>query len=97
MKHFIIEITYKVPFEKLSDLVGEHRKFLDEGYKSKLLLLSGPQNPKTGGIVIARAEDEKEIKEFFRNDPYNLNNVAEYRFIEYTPVKFQEIVKEWIE
>lgn len=96
MKHFIIEITYKVSFEELQEILPAHRAFLDEGYSEGLLLMSGPQNPKTGGIVVARANDEKEIKEYFSNDPYHTKGVAEHRFIEFTPVKYNELIKFWV-
>lgn len=97
MKHYIIEITYKVPFEELQNILPAHRAFLDEGYEKKLLLISGPQNPKTGGVVVARANDEEEIKKYFSNDPYHIEGVAEYRFIEFTPVKYSELIKFWLE
>lgn len=96
MKHFIVEIKYKVPFGKLSHIVDEHRSFLDSGYKNNFLLCSGPKNPKNGGVVIARANSEEEIRKFFENDPYHTNDVAEHTFIEFSPVKFQEFLKDWI-
>jgi uncharacterized protein YciI len=97
MKHFIVEITYKVPFEELQYVLPAHRAFLDEGYAKGLLLMSGPQNPKTGGIVVARAEDEKEIKAFFAGDPYHTEGLAEHRFVEFSPVKHNELIKNWLE
>lgn len=97
MKHYIIEITYKVPFEKLQNILPAHRAFLDDGYSKGLLLMSGPQYPKTGGIVIARANDAEEIKKYFSLDPYHTEGVAEHRFIEFTPVKNSELIKNWIE
>lgn len=97
MKHFIVEITYKVPFEELQNILPIHRAFLDEGYSKGLLLMSGPQNPKTGGMVVARASDEKEITEYFLRDPYHTENVATHRIVEFTPVKHNELVKSWIE
>jgi uncharacterized protein YciI len=97
MKHFIIEITYKVTFEELQDVLPAHRAFLGEGYAKGLLLMSGPQEPKTGGMVVARARDDSEIKDYFANDPYKINNLAEYRFVEFTPVKFNELIKNWVE
>jgi uncharacterized protein YciI len=96
MKHFIVEITYKVPFEELSKIIDEHRAYLDIGYKKKLLLCSGPLNPKTGGIVVARANSLEEIKEYFIGDPYHKKNVAEHKFIEFTPVKYLEFLKDWV-
>jgi uncharacterized protein YciI len=97
MKHFIVEITYKVSFEELQGVLPSHRAFLDEGYAKGMLLMSGPKNPKTGGMVVARANNEKEIKEYFERDPYHTKNLAEYRFVEFTPVKHSELIKSWIE
>jgi uncharacterized protein YciI len=97
MKHFIVEITYKVTFEELQNDMPAHRAFLDEGYAKGLLLMSGPQEPKKGGMVVARAKDEKEIIEYFEKDPYHTKNLAEHRFVEFTPVKYSELIKSWIE
>jgi len=97
MKHFIVEIIYKVPFEERQKVSPAHRVYLDEGYEKGRLLMSGPQNPKTGGMVVARANDEKEIKDFFAKDPYHTEGVAKHRFIEFTPVKYNELIKSWLE
>jgi uncharacterized protein YciI len=97
MKHFIIDIIFKVPFEKVEPIVPEHRAFLQIGYNKGLLLFSGPKIPREGGIVAARAESFEEIKAFFENDPYALNNVADHKIIEFNPVKFQEFAKNWVE
>lgn len=97
MKHFIIDISYKVPFESISGILSEHRNFLQIGYDKGLLLCSGPKEPKTGGMVVARANDVGELKEFFTHDPYALHNMVEYKFMEFHPVKFQNILENWIE
>ena len=97
MCHFLIEITYKVPTEKLDEFVSLHRSFLQTGYDSGLLLYSGPQEPRVGGIILARAESKEVIIEFFSHDPYQKNKIAEYRLVEFNPVKFQPFLQEWIE
>jgi uncharacterized protein YciI len=97
MKHYIVEIIYKVPFEEIQKVSPAHRVYLDEGYEKGMLLMSGPQNSKTGGIVIARANHKNEIEDFFAKDPYHTEGVAEHRFIEFTPVKHNELIKSWLE
>ena len=96
MKHFIINVTYKVPLTKIDELLTEHRKFLQGGYDKGLLLFSGPRNPRTGGVVAARAESLEFIKSFFNNDPYKINNAADYEFVEIDPVKRQPFLEDWI-
>ncbi len=87
MKYFIINLTYLVPLEKVADVVGEHRAFLDEGYKRGWFLASGPQNPKLGGLLIARAPSREDLDALLANDPFKLKEICSYGFIEFDPVK----------
>lgn len=96
MKHFIVEITYRIPVEQLGETVGEHRKFLQTGYDRGLLLCSGPQVPRTGGMVVARAGSVDDLRAFFKGDPYAIKGLATYRFVEFEPVKYQPFLQDWI-
>jgi uncharacterized protein YciI len=97
MKHFIIEITYTVPVENISTITPLHREFLKKGYDTGWLLMSGPQTPRLGGIVVARAPSLEDIQIFFQNDPYNINGMATYRFIEFEPVLHASLIESWFE
>jgi uncharacterized protein YciI len=95
-RHFIILSSYSVPFEQLGDNIADHRAFLQNGYDRGFLLCSGPQNPKTGGAIIARAASMEEIKEFMAGDPYQKRGLAKYQFIEFEPVKSLSFMADWI-
>lgn len=96
MKHFMVEIIYKASAEEIAATVGEHRAFLQTGYDKGWLLMSGPQVPKTGGVIVARAPSRAELRTFFSGDPYLQKQMADYRFIEFEPVKSQEFLKDWL-
>jgi uncharacterized protein YciI len=96
MKHFLVEITYTAPIEKIEAILPKHRAFLQTGYDRGWLLMSGPLNPRTGGIVIARAPSLEELQVFFRSDPYALHRVATHRLAEFSPVKRQPLVESWV-
>ena len=96
MKHFIVEITYLVPAAELGDTVAEHRAFLQTGYDLGWLLLSGPRNPKTGGMVVARAPELEALQQFFAQDPYLLKNLARHTYVEFDPVKRQSFMENWV-
>lgn len=96
MNHYLVEITYGVPVEALSEIVPLHRAFLQAGYDRGWILMSGPFNPKTGGIVIARAPSVDDLREYFSQDPYSLKGLATYRFSEFDPVKRQPFMEEWV-
>lgn len=96
MKHFIIEIQYSVPTEKIDQVLDRHRQFLQIGYDKGLLLCSGPREPRIGGLIVARALSLNEIEDFINQDPFKLENCAQYSIIEFLPVKHQDFMKEWI-
>ena len=96
MNHFIIEIIYKAPLERIEEILPAHREFLQIGYDKGIILMSGPQVPRIGGIIIARANSMEELDSFFENDPYRVNQVGEYIYTQFNPVKYKELIKEWI-
>lgn len=96
MKHYIVEITFKVPFEKVEPVVPAHRAYLRVNYDKGILLCSGPKIPRDGGLLVARGESIDVINELIANDPYNLNGVADYRVVEFVPVYFQPILENWV-
>jgi uncharacterized protein YciI len=96
MKHFLVEITYTAPIETIEAILPDHRAFLQTGYDRGWLLMSGPLNPRTGGIVVARAPSLDELQVFFRMDPYALNHVATHRIAEFAPVKRQPLMENWV-
>ena len=96
MKHFMIEITFRVPEEVINQTTPEHRDFLQTGFNAGKLLYSGPKVPRVGGIVLARAESLEEIQQFFQNDPYVQKGLATYRFVEFNPVFSQKFLEPWL-
>ncbi len=95
MPHFLIEITYTKPYDQVAPSLTEHRAFLQTGYEKGWLLLSGPQVPKTGGVIIARAPSLEALQNFFRADPYMVRGLGVYRFVEFEPVKRQPFLEDW--
>lgn len=95
MKHFVVEITYTAPIGRIDELLAAHREFLVKGYLEEMILMSGPQTPRTGGIVLARAASKEDLEAFFENDPYKKDGAASYRIIEFTPVRHQSFMNMW--
>jgi uncharacterized protein YciI len=96
MKHFIILIHYKESVDKINEIRPRHRDFLEKGYKEGIVLFSGPQLPRKGGLIAAKGKTSEEVKKFFSEDPYQKEKAAEYQFIEYEPVHYQEFLKDWV-
>lgn len=94
---FIIQLTYLVPTTEVDKYLQAHREFLDYYYKQGLLLASGPLKPRTGGIILACTNDKSYLESIFKQDPYYLAEIAQYQFIEFTPVKHRDEIKELIQ
>jgi uncharacterized protein YciI len=96
MKHFVVVINYIATPEQVAGVRPAHRVFLQSGYERGWLLLSGPQIPPNGGIVVARAPSLAEAQEFFSTDPYFTSGVATHQFIEFDPLKHQPWLENWV-
>jgi uncharacterized protein YciI len=96
MHYFVVIIEYKTDIENIIRVTDEHRLFLQKGYEQGFLLISGPQVPRTGGVVLAKCNDKKELEDFFAEDPYFILGYAEYRYIEFNPKSYQPDIKDWV-
>jgi uncharacterized protein YciI len=96
MKQYIILLRYLVPLETVEKFVLVHREYLSEGYKNHILFASGPQSPRSGGVLIAKAKTRDEVKAFCDGDPFSKEGIAEYQIIEWVPVKWSQGFDEWM-
>ena len=85
---FIAILTYKKPIEEIEKNLAEHIKFLDKYYENKKFLISGRRNPRTGGIILVNSNSLEEVSQIIREDPFYVNNLADYEIIEFIPTKF---------
>ncbi|WP_394363890.1 YciI family protein [Chryseobacterium indologenes] len=67
---FIISLTYKSSIENIEKLIPEHNIFLHKHYDSGQFIASGRKEPRTGGIIIAKAASKKEIEQIITEDPF---------------------------
>jgi uncharacterized protein YciI len=87
---FIINIVYKKDFNVIENYLSAHRQFLDQLFQRGHLLMSGPKEPRTGGIIIALGSDQKALEEMFADDPYVKHDLADYHYIKFNPVKYRD-------
>lgn len=94
MRHFLIDIVYRVPLDTIAQYIPLHRVFLNEGYKRGVFLYSGPKIPKTGGIILARDVSVISILNLCKQDP--LFSFADYSVTEFEPLWYQVCLTKWI-
>ena len=87
---FIAILTYKKPLEEVDRFLQAHREYLAEHYAAGDFIASGPQTPRVGGVILMKAESRAEINSIIAQDPFNINDIADYRIVEFTPKMFVE-------
>ncbi|MGG0811165.1 YciI family protein [Paenibacillus alvei] len=90
---YVVELTYKKSVEEVDVYLDAHRTFLDEHYAKGVFLLSGPKEPRTGGIIIVDAETEEEARSYIEQDPFFVHGVAAYHYIAFRPTKADEVLQ----
>lgn len=82
---FIISLNYKCSLATVDQFLSDHRDFLQKQYEKGYFIVSGPKKPRTGGIIIAQAEDEASLKALLKDDPFWQHDLANYEIIEFEP------------
>jgi len=83
MNLFIISLTYNVALTEVDKHLGGHNAFLKKYYANGTFICSGPKVPRTGGIILCKSDEYNYVKSVIRDDPFHINNVADYEITEF--------------
>ena len=85
---FIAILTYKKPLGEVDRFLQAHREYLAEHYAAGNLITSGPRTPRVGGVIMIKAENRTAVDAIIAQDPFNINGIADYQIVEFTPTMF---------
>lgn len=68
--------------------LAAHREYLAKHYAAGDFIASGPQTPRVGGVIMIKAENRIAVDAIIAQDPFNINDVADYQIVEFTPTMF---------
>lgn len=90
---FIIQLTYIKPLSEVDQVLEDHKQFLTKHYEEGVFLLSGRRHPRTGGIILATAENKAEIDKIIEEDPFYRHRLADYFITEFRPTMANEALQ----
>ncbi|MDC7225102.1 MAG: YciI family protein [Spirochaetales bacterium] len=67
---FIISLNYKADLQEVDKHLEAHGEYLKEEYRKGNFIASGRKVPRTGGVILSRIEEEGELEEVLRRDPF---------------------------
>lgn len=93
---YILILSYKKGLDAVELHLDAHKDYLNKHYKSGSFIASGRRNPRTGGVIICRANDEESVRSLISEDPFSEFGVADYEVIEFEPTMFAEGFEKFI-
>ena len=82
---FVVSLTYTVALSEVDQYIDAHIAYLEKQYAEGYFLASGRKVPRTGGIILARANDRAHLDAILRKDPFYQAGVADYDIMEFEP------------
>jgi len=83
MNLFIISLIYKANPRIVDQFLAGHNTFLTKYYENGTFICSGPKVPRTGGIILCKAENCDSVLSIIEEDPFKINNLADYEITEF--------------
>lgn len=87
---FLLLSRYLKPAEEVDRFIPEHRAFLDRHYDSGLFIVSGPMQPRTGGVIVTADATREAVESALAEDPFVREGISEYEIIEFSATKRAE-------
>lgn len=86
---YIAILTYKKPLSEVDKYLAAHREYLARHYAAGDFIASGPQTPRIGGVIMMKAESRTDVDVIISQDPFYINDIADYQLVEFTPTMFK--------
>lgn len=84
---FLILLQYIRPLSAIDHFMEEHKAFLNKYYREGNFIFSGRRIPRTGGLILCKAENRRQVEEIISEDPLDKNSLAMYEIIEFQPTQ----------
>jgi len=81
----IATLTYVADLAEIDAALRDHVAWLDENYSDGVFLVSGRQEPRVGGVILADGITRDELDGRMALDPLNQRGLAEYAVVTFAP------------
>ena len=88
MRMFVLISRFQKPLEEVNRSFALHSAWVQRQYEAGRFLVSGRREPQIGGIIVARAANEQELRELLTTDPYQQRGLAEYEIFAFEATEF---------
>ena len=93
---FIIDLNYIVPLDELDAHMADHVKYLRKYYRKNIFVASGRKVPRTGGIILALADNTATVNKIISEDPFYKYELAEFTVTEFLTSQYHPDLKTFL-
>ena len=88
---FIANLKYKKSMEEVNKVLQAHLEYLDKYFEKEKCICTGKKSfPELGGVILFNSNNLEEAKKILYEDPFYVEEIADYEIIEFQPVKFSQ-------
>ena len=88
---FIANLKYKKSIEEVNKVLETHLEYLDKYFEKGKFICTGKKSfPELGGVILFDSNNLEEAKKILYEDPFYIEEIADYEIIEFQPVKFSQ-------
>jgi len=73
---FIVTLTYARPPDEVNPQLDAHRDWLIAQTAAGRILVAGPLEPRTGGLIVAHCDSRPELDHMMAQDPFVIENLV---------------------
>jgi uncharacterized protein YciI len=81
---FIVMLDYIQPLAEVDKHLAAHQEYLQQQFDKGAFLVSGPKEPRTGGVILASADSLDTLQATLALDPFKVHGIATYEVIQFT-------------
>lgn len=97
MKYFFVEGIIRDASRMNDSIMQQHmaytQKVMDEGR----ILISGLKEDNSGGVFMIKADSVEDLKAYLDQEPFKLNMIQDYRWMEFNPHFVSPFAGSWME
>lgn len=88
MRMFVLLSRFQKSLDEFNHFLAPHSAWVQQHYESGRFLVSGRREPPIGGIIVARASSEQELRQVLTADPLQQMGLVEYDIFAFEATDF---------
>lgn len=78
---YLVLLDYQADLDEIDASMRDHMAFLDKCYDAGVFIVSGRRDPRTGGVILAKAPAREDVEAIMALDPFVSRGLATFEIV----------------